>query len=81
MKGIKGDLGEMRIVLKLDARPVKHQPYRLNPRVKEKVKMEIDKMLAAGLIFPVEEAEWVSPSPFRIRRTRRRYVSMSTTEV
>jgi hypothetical protein len=29
--------------------------------VKEKVKREIDKMLEAGLIFPVEEAEWVSP--------------------
>ena len=33
----------------------------MNPQIKEKVKMEIDKMLAAGLIFSVEEAEWVSP--------------------
>lgn len=61
LKGIKGDLKEMWIVLKPDTRPVKHQPYRLNSRIKEKVKMEIDKMLAAGLIFPVEEVEWVSP--------------------
>ena len=61
LKGIKGNLGEMRIGLKLGARPVKHRPYRLNPRVKEKVKAEIDKMLAAGLIFPMKEAEWVSP--------------------
>ena len=38
LKGIKGDMGEMRIILNLDARPVKHRPYRLNPRVKEKVK-------------------------------------------
>ena len=29
--------------------------------MKEKVKREIDKMLEAGLIFPVEEVEWVSP--------------------
>jgi hypothetical protein len=29
--------------------------------VKEKVKREIDKMLEAGLIFSLEEAEWVSP--------------------
>jgi hypothetical protein len=28
--------------------------------VKEKVKREIDKMLEAGLIFVVEEAEWVN---------------------
>jgi hypothetical protein len=61
IKGIKGDLGEMKIELKHDAKPVKHRPYRLNPRVKEKVKKEIDKMLAVGLIFPVDEAEWISP--------------------
>lgn len=60
LKGIKGDLGEMCIILKPDARPIKHRPYRLNPRVKENVKVEIDKMLKAGLIFPVEEAKWVS---------------------
>jgi len=29
--------------------------------VKEKVKREIDKMLEARLIFPVEEEKWVSP--------------------
>jgi hypothetical protein len=51
LKGIKGDLGEMKIMLKPYAKPVKHRPYRLNPRVKEKVKKEIDKMLEAGLIF------------------------------
>jgi len=47
LKGIKGDIGEMKIVLKPDANPVKHRPYRLNPRVKEKVKKEIEKMLEA----------------------------------
>lgn len=61
MKGIKGEMGEIRIILKPDARPVKHRPYHLNPRVKEKVKAEIDKMLKARFIFPVEEEEWVSP--------------------
>jgi len=41
----------MKIVLKLDAKVVKHQPYRLNPRVKQKVKKEIEKMLVLGLIL------------------------------
>jgi hypothetical protein len=36
-------------------------PYHLNPRVEEKVKKEIDRMLATGLISHVDEAEWVSP--------------------
>jgi hypothetical protein len=34
---------------------MRHRPYFLNPRVKEKVKREIDKMLEDGLIFVVEE--------------------------
>jgi hypothetical protein len=57
MKGIKGPMGEMRIPLNLDARPLKQRPYRLNPKYKEKVKIELDKMLEAGIIKPVEESE------------------------
>ena len=56
MKGIVGYLGVMRITLKEDARPVNQRPYRLNPRYKEKVKDEINKMLATGIIEPVEES-------------------------
>ena len=41
--------------------PMKHRPYHLNPRIKEKVKKEVDKMLASGLVFPIEEAEWINP--------------------
>jgi len=29
--------------------------------IKEKVLLELDKMLAAGIIEPVEEYDWVSP--------------------
>jgi hypothetical protein len=61
LNGIKRVMGEMKIELKPGSNPVRHIPYRLNPRVKEKVKKEIDKMLEASLIFAVEEAEWVSP--------------------
>jgi hypothetical protein len=46
----------MKIELKPGSNPVRHRPYCLNPRVKEKVKKEIDKMLEAGIIFVVEEA-------------------------
>ena len=61
MKGILGDLGVMKIPLREGAKPVKQCPYRLNSRYKEKVKQELDKMLAVGIIEPVEESEWVSP--------------------
>jgi hypothetical protein len=61
MKGIKGPMGEMKIPLRPDARPIKQRPYRLNPKYKQKVKIELDRMLEAGIIEPVEESEWISP--------------------
>ena len=70
MNGILGDLGVMRIPLKEGAKPVKQRPYRLNPRYKEKVRKELDKMLAAGIIEPVEESEWVSPMVVQDNRTK-----------
>ena len=60
----------MRIPLKEDASPFKQHPYRLNLRYKEKVKDEINKMLAAGIIEPVEESEWVSPMVLQEKKTK-----------
>ena len=56
MKGIFNDLGEMKIPLQPNVEPSLHLPYRLNPRYKEKVKTELDHMLDAGIIEPVEES-------------------------
>jgi hypothetical protein len=69
MKGIKGHMGEMNIPLKLDARPVKKRPYILNPKYKEKVKIELDRMFEAGIIEPVEESEWISPMVVQDKKT------------
>ena len=33
----------------------------MNPKYKEKVCIELDKMLVAGIIEPVEESNWESP--------------------
>jgi hypothetical protein len=69
MKGIKGPMGEMKIHLKPDARPVKKTLYRLNPKYKEKVKIELDRMLEAGIIELVEESEWISPMVVQEKKT------------
>jgi hypothetical protein len=61
MKGIKGPMGEMKIPLKPYTRPVKQIPYILNPKYKEQVKIELDRMMEAGIIEPVEESEWIIP--------------------
>ena len=70
MKGILGDLGIMRIPLKEGAEPMKHCPYRLNPRYKEKVRQELDKMIVAGIIEAIEESEWVSPVVVQDKKTK-----------
>eukprot|EP00253_Pinus_taeda_P008520 PITA_08520 len=60
LKGIIGDLGIMNITLNLDMKPVKQRPYHLKPKYKENVHLELNKMLEAGIIEPVEEYDWVS---------------------
>lgn len=54
LKGIKGHLREVKIELKPDVQPIKHRPYRLNPRIKEKVKKEIDRKIEVGVGFLVK---------------------------
>jgi hypothetical protein len=56
MKGLAGELVEMNIPLKREARPIRQRPYRLNPIYKEKVNVKIDKMLEVGVIELVEES-------------------------
>jgi hypothetical protein len=61
MKGIAGELGEMKIPLKHEAKYFRQRPYRLNPIYKQKVKEKIDRMLEVSIIEPVEEYEWIIP--------------------
>ena len=65
-----GDIGVIKIPLKPDAKLVKQRPYRMNPKYKEKVRMELDKMLTAGIIELVEESEWVSPMVVQEKKTK-----------
>jgi len=60
LKGIISDLGVMKITLKLDTKPIKQRLYRLNPKYKEKVYLELDKMLEVDIIEPIEEFDYMS---------------------
>jgi hypothetical protein len=33
----------------------------VNPKYKQKVRIELDRMMEAGIIEPVEESEWIIP--------------------
>jgi hypothetical protein len=54
MKGIAGEIGEMRIPIRPEAMSIKQRPYTLNPIYKKKFKVEIDRMLDARIIESVE---------------------------
>jgi hypothetical protein len=42
----------------------------LNPKYKQKVKIELDRMLEAGIIEPVEESESISPMVVQDKKSR-----------
>ena len=61
-------MGELKIDIKPDARPIKKRPFKLAHQYKEIVKKEIDNMLAAGIIYPIDQSEWVSPMVIQLKK-------------
>ena len=57
MKGIVGDLGDMKSPVRPDAKLSKNRLYRMNPEYKERV----GHMLDAIIIETIDESEWISP--------------------
>jgi hypothetical protein len=61
LTGILPKYGEHRIELEPGAHPSRQRQYRLNPKYSLMVKEDINKLLEAGFIYPVNNTEWVSP--------------------
>eukprot|EP00253_Pinus_taeda_P008533 PITA_08533 len=61
MKGISPKLCAHRIYIKEGSHPVCQPQRRMNPNLREIVKEELQKLLNAGLIYPISDSEWVSP--------------------
>ena len=59
----------MKIPLRPEAKPSKQRPCRLNPKYKEKVKVELDHMLDVQIIESIEESEWISPILIQDKKT------------
>ena len=62
IKGISPTTCMHRILLENDAKPVRQPQRRLNPPMMELVKAEILKLLQVGIIYPISDNEWVSPT-------------------
>jgi len=50
-----------RIHMEADFKPIAQPQRRLNPAMKEVVKKEVQKLLEAGMIYPISDSAWVSP--------------------
>ncbi|XP_074300656.1 uncharacterized protein LOC141631955 [Silene latifolia] len=62
IKGISPTLCMHRILLEDEARPVRQPQRRLNPPMMDVVKKEVLKLLHVGIIYPISDNQWVSPT-------------------
>ena len=50
------------IYLEENVKPSREMQRRLNPNMKEVVKNEVIKLLDNGIIYPISDSKWVSPT-------------------
>ena len=62
IKGISPLICTHRIHLEEDIKPSRQPQRRLNPIMKEVVKKEVLKLLDVGVIYPIADSKWVSPT-------------------
>ena len=62
LKGISPTICTHKIYLEDDAKPSRQMQRRLNPHVKEVVRAEVIKLLDVGIIYPISDSQWVSPT-------------------
>nr|GFA49077.1 reverse transcriptase domain-containing protein [Tanacetum cinerariifolium] len=59
---IAKELGdEEKAALIKDYKPVVQHQRRVNPKIHDVIKKEVEKLLDAGLIYPISDSPWVSP--------------------
>ncbi|XP_042964714.1 uncharacterized protein LOC122298937 [Carya illinoinensis] len=62
IKGISPTICTHRIFLEENSSPTREMQRRLNPTMKEVVKNEVLKLLDVGIIYPISDSQWVSPT-------------------
>ena len=62
LKGINPAVYTHYIYLEKEAKSVRQPQRRLNPHIQEVVHAEVLKLLQAGIIYPISDSTWVSPT-------------------
>jgi len=60
MPGIDPKIVEHEITTYPDAKPVQQKLHLVNPRKAAAIKVEVEKLLKAGFIYPIHLTQWVS---------------------
>ncbi|GJS26572.1 reverse transcriptase domain-containing protein [Tanacetum coccineum] len=61
IKGIDPEFCTHKILMEEDYEPTVQSQRRVNPKIHDVIKKEVEKLLDAGLIYPISDSPWVSP--------------------
>ncbi|GJU09968.1 reverse transcriptase domain-containing protein [Tanacetum coccineum] len=61
IRGIDPEFCSHKILLEDDYQPSVQHQRRVNPKIHDVIKKEVEKLLDAGLIYPISDSPWVSP--------------------
>nr|GFC02551.1 reverse transcriptase domain-containing protein [Tanacetum cinerariifolium] len=61
IKGIDPEFCSHKILLEDEHSPKVQSQRRVNPKIHDVIKKEVEKLLDAGLIYPISDSPWVSP--------------------
>ncbi|GKA66450.1 reverse transcriptase domain-containing protein [Tanacetum coccineum] len=60
IKGINPEFCSHKILMEEDYEPAVQHQRRVNPKIHDVIKKEVEKLLDAGLIYPISDSPWVS---------------------
>nr|GEU59586.1 reverse transcriptase domain-containing protein [Tanacetum cinerariifolium] len=61
INGIDPEFCTHKILMEEDFEPAVQHQRRVNPKIHDVIKQEVQKLLDAGLIYPISDSAWVSP--------------------
>ncbi|GJR48367.1 reverse transcriptase domain-containing protein [Tanacetum coccineum] len=61
IKGVDPEFCTHKILMEEDYEPIVQSQRRVNPKIHDVIKKEVEKLLDAGLIYPISDSPWVSP--------------------
>ncbi|GJQ96577.1 reverse transcriptase domain-containing protein [Tanacetum coccineum] len=61
IRGINPEFYTHKILIEDDYKPAVQHQRRVNPKIHDVIKKEVEKLLDAGLIYPISDSPWVSP--------------------